>query len=249
MVLMDADTERWYCYRDDELYYAKENRWAEASYPSPAVEDPRLKKARRVCAVAFVALFLAVTYVGATTASLPVRPFWYQAFDIGYIIPLAAIFYAYSYYKRRIEGEPDHSAKTVEPERMGRTGSLMRELFYGEVRAAIQIGAGVIGLLMWDAYRFGNVAALLVIFPVIFGLEFVRSRRFRQLYAERRRLAQERGFVKGFLIAILGIVAFVFLFPLAYFTGTNYGKLVYVLLIIWGLWSEIWLAYRRYGTD
>jgi len=27
MTLLDEDAERWYCFHDDEIYYAKEKRW------------------------------------------------------------------------------------------------------------------------------------------------------------------------------------------------------------------------------
>jgi hypothetical protein len=40
MTLTDEETQRWYCYKDDLLYYAKENRWG----GPPKADIKRIKK-------------------------------------------------------------------------------------------------------------------------------------------------------------------------------------------------------------
>ena len=39
MKCLDEVDERWYCYRDDQLFYAKEQRWAE-NRPAPPGPSP-----------------------------------------------------------------------------------------------------------------------------------------------------------------------------------------------------------------
>jgi hypothetical protein len=40
MKLLDEEKQRWYCYKDDEVYFAKEQRWAGHEAVVPAVQKP-----------------------------------------------------------------------------------------------------------------------------------------------------------------------------------------------------------------
>jgi hypothetical protein len=132
---------------------------------------------------------------------------------------------------------------------------LVRELLYGAIRSAIQIGAGVVGWflpvdLMFMTYHMHTMfVPLFFVFMVTIALESIRARRFKQLYAERMLLTKEERFMKYYLPGIiLAIIVFVVLFPLGFLTGMSFDEPFYVLVVAIGLWPEVWLAHRRYPT-
>ena len=43
MVLLDEEACTWYCYKDDELFYATENKWAEPQFIKQLAESPSLQ--------------------------------------------------------------------------------------------------------------------------------------------------------------------------------------------------------------
>ena len=40
MVLLDEEADTWYCYKDDELFYATENKWADPKFIRRLTEVP-----------------------------------------------------------------------------------------------------------------------------------------------------------------------------------------------------------------
>ena len=40
MVLLDEEADTWYCYKDDELFYATENKWADPKFIRRLTETP-----------------------------------------------------------------------------------------------------------------------------------------------------------------------------------------------------------------
>jgi len=133
---------------------------------------------------------------------------------------------------------------------------LVRELLYGAIRSAIQIGAGVVGWflpvdLMFMTYHMHTMfVPMFFVFMVTIALESIRARRFKQLYAERMLLTKEERFMKYYLpVIVLGVIVLVILFPLGFFTRMNFEQPMYVLIVAIGLWPEVWLAHRRYQAD
>jgi hypothetical protein len=95
---------------------------------------------------------------------------------------------------------------------------LIRELLYGTIRSAIQIGAGIGGWFLQieltgiDLAHIGFVISAVLVIVVFGGLEVVRTRRFRQLYWE---FVTSRGsFTRFYLPGIVfGVIVAVILFP------------------------------------
>jgi len=73
MRLLDADEQRWYCYTDDQIYYAKEQSWerkVEEVFPQITAEPKELKelttrgKVLRLLAIMVVGM--GVTVIGTS---------------------------------------------------------------------------------------------------------------------------------------------------------------------------------------
>lgn len=80
------------------------------------VDDPRLKKAQKVCVIAGAAVFLMeLCVIGAMSGSRRYMD-WYPTLTFGEGVVLTGIFYAYSLYKRHIKKanlakKPNNSAR------------------------------------------------------------------------------------------------------------------------------------------
>ena len=121
MTLLDEDAQRWYCYKDDVVFYAKGNEWVETNHPlsSPYADAHWLVRLRDytivVAAVLFLAEFLdflstVVAYVSAPSGFVEltnwaIRYFMYSlgwgsagfflGLSVTWLLELSAMFLAF----------------------------------------------------------------------------------------------------------------------------------------------------------
>lgn len=74
MTLLDAEAERWYCYKDDEVYSAKEKRWLEPRLLTPASVGRELTDEELIQIYAGTNALMTVFYLGALAAIFNLLP-------------------------------------------------------------------------------------------------------------------------------------------------------------------------------
>jgi hypothetical protein len=76
MKLLDEEKQRWYCYKDDEVYYAKEQRWGEYEAVVPVVQKPPAPPVGEFDVWIPILLLVAILFLGSLS-------FWLGVFALG----------------------------------------------------------------------------------------------------------------------------------------------------------------------
>jgi hypothetical protein len=129
----------------------------------------------------------------------------------------------------------------------GRQG-MLTELFYGAIRAAIQLGAAAIGwFLLTEFEDIGVVFGSLLVFLTAIGLEAVRAKRFPELYAGGAVLTGvERSRHFYLALVVIGVVIGAVAILPDLFASIDVSRIIFILIVALALWPEIRLAPREY---